>query len=177
MNTTNTTTGAEISKKLCKLMRSNRVTMCQLADAMGLTLKRVREMRDAGTPPEGCTYADLFWFADWEQGIAEAARRNVECAKQAAAWAARSVAEIFATTDVLFQSRISEIADRAGKETLAVYGLWREYAAAAEASDQSALVSEFAEWYRSKIEALPARVEPIESIHDLAIACGDVIHN
>lgn len=56
-----------------------------------------------------------------------------------------------------FIKRIEELAGICGKTPLAFYALWRKYANDCEVSDQSALLSEFEEWYKKDL----APVEPV----------------
>ncbi len=59
--------------------------------------------------------------------------------------------EKFAQTHRNFQAALHRIAAVAGMEVLAVYALWREYELASRSSDQSAILSEFADWYAPKL--------------------------
>lgn len=57
----------------------------------------------------------------------------------------------FAETVPEFQGRIRDIATGHGKTVEQVYGWWREYWAACDASDQSAILSEFEQWYAGQL--------------------------
>jgi hypothetical protein len=50
-------------------MRRQGVTIRQLATAMNLTMKRVREVRDHGTAPAWANASEYCWKQDWLDGI------------------------------------------------------------------------------------------------------------
>ena len=52
-----------------KRMRDNGVTIRALASTMGLTLARVREVRNHGTPPAWANASEHSWKADWIDAI------------------------------------------------------------------------------------------------------------
>lgn len=59
----------------------------------------------------------------------------------------------FANTHPHFQREIRAIADASKCTHLRVYELWRQYSAACQSSDQSALLSEFVEWHAKDLGA------------------------
>lgn len=58
-------------------MRANKVTIRALSAAMGLTIKRVREVRSHGTPPAWANASEFDWTRDWFDGIQRAADAKV----------------------------------------------------------------------------------------------------
>lgn len=58
---------------------------------------------------------------------------------------------LMAGCDPLFVARIERLAVIASSTAEAVYGLWREYSAKCQTSDQSALLGEFVEWYKEQL--------------------------
>ena len=59
-------------------MRAQHVTIRMLAKTMGVTMKRVREVRDHGTQPPWSGHR-RFWEQDWLDGIRKAAdTRNTQ---------------------------------------------------------------------------------------------------
>jgi hypothetical protein len=65
-----------------KAMREQRVTIRQLARAMGVTMKRVRVVRTLGTPPPWGNASEHSWMRDWFDGIRKAALINSTTAKE-----------------------------------------------------------------------------------------------
>ncbi len=63
----------------------------------------------------------------------------------------RTLAELFAETAPSFRTYITNLATQHGKETLTVFGWWREYCQDCRNYDQSAILSEFVEWYAVKL--------------------------
>lgn len=58
-----------------------------------------------------------------------------------------------------FIRQIIDLADRCGKTPDTVYALWRKYSDACQASDQSAILFEFCQWYAKElIPAVPYRI-------------------
>lgn len=57
-------------KGICRLMRANHITIRQLAEKMGITLKRVREVRAAGL-------TDPAYVRDWREAITGYSGRTV----------------------------------------------------------------------------------------------------
>ncbi len=55
-----------------------------------------------------------------------------------------------------FQAVITAKAAECGKTPEQVYGLWREYSDTCRDYDQSAIWSEFLNWYAEKLQPLPA---------------------
>jgi len=49
-------------KQIINLMRINKITIRQLAARMGITIKRIREVRKSGI-------THLYTIRDWKQGI------------------------------------------------------------------------------------------------------------
>ena len=54
--------GAITGKEITRLMRQHRMTIRELCNRMGITMKRIREVRDAGL-------SDRLAIRDWVQGI------------------------------------------------------------------------------------------------------------
>lgn len=52
---------------VCRKMAAGHVTIRELATHMRVTQKRVREVRDAGSPPAWCTSS--VWMFDWLEAI------------------------------------------------------------------------------------------------------------
>lgn len=59
-----------------------------------------------------------------------------------------------------FVAEIEALAAGCGKTPLAVFELWRQYAKECQGADQSALVSEFKEWYKRDLAPAAAEVTP-----------------
>lgn len=61
-------------------MRREHVTIRALACAMNLTMKRVREVRNHGTPPAWANASSHYsgWMQDWLDGIDRAAIANCQ---------------------------------------------------------------------------------------------------
>jgi len=53
-------------------MREESVTIRALASTMNLTMKRVREVRNNGTPPVWANASEHCWKQDWLDGIRRA---------------------------------------------------------------------------------------------------------
>ncbi len=76
---------------------------------------------------------------------------------------------MFENTHPDFQEKIRELADQHGKEVEQVYAWWQEYSNSCRDYDQSALLGEFAEWYKDRLGAVldfearrTARVDRLE---------------
>lgn len=63
----------------------------------------------------------------------------------------RPLSEIFLGTCATFQQNIHRIALVAQKPVLDVFAMWREYSQRCDNSDQSPLLAEFVEWYRTEL--------------------------
>lgn len=63
-----------------------------------------------------------------------------------------TIEERFEGTHPGFQSKIKALAQRAGLGPLDVFAMWREYSDTCSAYDQSALLSEFEQWYADKLK-------------------------
>lgn len=63
-----------------------------------------------------------------------------------------SLMERFAETHPGFQAEIKALAEKHGKTVEQVYGWWREYSDACRNFDQSAIMFEFLQWYKAKLE-------------------------
>lgn len=79
--------GADVRSR----MRKAKVTIRDLAAEMGVTMKRVREVRNYGTPPPDPVSAG--WRGDWICAIADAARRRSGASAPPRTPADRPVAE------------------------------------------------------------------------------------
>jgi hypothetical protein len=55
-----------------------------------------------------------------------------------------------------FRVWLADVGRRAHKTPEQVYALWREYAEICSTGDQSALCSEFEEWYRDRLRPVPS---------------------
>ena len=55
-------------------MRAEGVTIRTLARTMGLTMARVRQVRDHGTPPPWGNASEHLWKQDWLDGIKRASQ-------------------------------------------------------------------------------------------------------
>lgn len=63
-----------------------------------------------------------------------------------------------------FRAEIERLATQAGKTPIAVFALWREYSNRCEIYDQSALLPEFAQWYKKDLQpAQAARLQEFEN--------------
>lgn len=71
----------------------------------------------------------------------------------------------FAGTCAEFQAELTGLAKTAGKTVAHVYALWREYAAKCDASDQSALVFEFRQWYAKELNLPCSGVQSPDGHH------------
>jgi hypothetical protein len=70
----------DFAKAVRRHMRRKGVTIRELAASMGVTMKRVREVRDTGKAPRvGCSG---LWMADWVAGINCAAADKATAAKE-----------------------------------------------------------------------------------------------
>ncbi len=76
---------------------------------------------------------------------------------------AGDLSKLFADTCPEFQATIARIAVVAVKSPLEVYALWRKYSADCQSGDQSPLLGEFLEWYKTdlgdNVTALRAALE------------------
>lgn len=97
--------------------------------------------------------------------------------------------ERFDASAEVFKLEIKRLAEQAGKTTLAVYALWREYSQTCTNSDQSPLLSEFAAWYKAELmpkqaqaaeafeEKQEAKVERLEDAADKHQERANVLHS
>jgi hypothetical protein len=58
-----------------------------------------------------------------------------------------------------FQKNITAVASVNGKTPDEVYALWRKYSSDCRDFDQSAILAEFLDWYRTDLPVLPAGME------------------
>lgn len=93
-------------------------------------------------PSEGCWKAYLNRIAE--------ARRIAGCEKPQDQ-AGSDLAQRFAATCAEFQANIERISSVSNLSPLAVFALWREYSKQCDTYDQSAILGEFVEWYKSKL--------------------------
>lgn len=67
---------AVFARVIRRRMREESVTIRQLASAMKVTIKRVREIRNEGGPPPKGVDISSRWRLDWFDGIRRAAELN-----------------------------------------------------------------------------------------------------
>lgn len=58
-----------MAMQIKRAMRRERITIRQLAARMGVTMKRVREVRDTGAPPPWANASEHCWKWDWFRAI------------------------------------------------------------------------------------------------------------
>lgn len=82
--------------------------------------------------------------------------------KRTPATPAMTLEERFANCHESFRAKVTDLAALAGKTWETVYGWWREYSEACSNCDQSAIWSEFREWYKDKLGVDPNVAIPSE---------------